>query len=99
VAAGKMKQDKADHEVAAMEAVLVTVRDYDAMRPKVLALSAAVDALAEKLGIDPADKEALLERAEQDAVAALAFAADVKAKVAGAVSAPVEWPFRREPMP
>lgn len=89
VAAGKMKQDKADHETAAMEAVLVTVRDYKAMQPKVLALSSTVDALAEKLGITEEQKDELLTQAEKDAVAALDFAKAVK----DGVEKP--WPFPR----
>lgn len=89
VAAGKMKQDKADHETAAMEAVLVTVRDYVAMQPKVLALSSTVDALAEKIGLTEEQKDELLTQAEKDAVAALDFSKAVK----DGVEKP--WPFPR----
>jgi hypothetical protein len=97
VEAKKMSKEKADHETAAMEAVLVTVRDYQAMQPKVLALSATVDALAEKLGMTEEQKDTVLMQAEKEAVAALSFAAEVKDKVEAQTGKP--WPFPKGPMP
>lgn len=79
----------------ALAAAVATLEDYRAMQPKVLALSATVDALAEKLGLTEKQKDELLTQAEKDAVAALDFARAVKAKPA----VEKEWPFRREPMP
>lgn len=94
VAKGKMKQDKADHELAAMESALVSLRDYQAMQPKVLALSAVCMALGERLQMSHEALQELLTAAEQQALAELA-----NAKLAIAHSDAQPWPFRREPMP
>lgn len=67
VSAKKMSQAKSDHEMAAMRAVLVTVNDYQAMQPKVLAISTVCITLARRLGIEQDDLDALLTRAEETA--------------------------------
>lgn len=77
VAIGKMKQEKADHEVRAMETVLATVRDYQAMQPKVLALHVVVSVLAGKLMMDNGELMGLLANAEADAVHRLGQGVDL----------------------
>lgn len=72
VGAKRMSQQKADHEVAAMQAVLVTLNDYRAMQPKVLALSSVCVTLAKKAGMDQEQLDQLLTHAEETAKAELA---------------------------
>jgi hypothetical protein len=71
VANGKMKQDKAEHELAAMEAVIETVKDYQLMQPKVLALTTVCITLGRRLGMEPPALDRLLVDAEGQAAAEL----------------------------
>lgn len=72
VGKGKMKPEKAEHEIAAMKNVLGTVNDYIDMQPKVLALTACSLALARKLGMPQEEFDKMLVEAEADAKARLA---------------------------
>jgi hypothetical protein len=67
VAAGKMEQAEAEHQVAAMNAVIATLKDYQAMQPKVLALSSVCLALAQRLGMEQPALDKLLVAAEETA--------------------------------
>lgn len=94
VEAKKMSKEKADHEVQAMEAVLVTVRDYQAMQPKVLALMSVITTLADRLGLPKEDLDVMLEFAETHASVEMA-----QAKAAAAdPKTPPPWPFPRGQM-
>lgn len=64
VARGKMKQEEAEHQIAAMNAVIDTLKDYQAMQPKVLAISSVCLTLGQRLGMDQPALDKLLERAE-----------------------------------
>lgn len=75
VTSKRMSQEKADHEHAAMRAVLVTLNDYRAMQPKVLALSSVCLALGQRLGMEQEALDKLLTRAEETANAELDKAA------------------------
>lgn len=99
VTAKKMSQEKADHEVQAMEAVLVTVRDYQAMQPKVLAMHAVVSALSAKLDQTADELTEMLTLAEEHAKHELAQAKQRPDTVLVATADAPQWPFRREPMP
>jgi dihydroorotate dehydrogenase len=61
---GKMKQEEAEHQIAAMNAVIDTLKDYQAMQPKVLAISSVCLTLGQRLGMDQPALDKLLERAE-----------------------------------
>lgn len=86
--------------VPAMNAAAVTLKDYQAMQPKVLALSAAALTLAGRCGMKEKEFDELMVELEKHAEIQIEAAKKAEAEVLLVEGVePPAWPFRRERMP